>query len=57
MRLKGGEYRSYKTHNYCKRCELWQDKIGIHCISCAYLLRKKPRKRNRDVKQQWARAI
>ena len=57
LRLRGGFYKSYKTHNYCKRCDLWQPKIGNYCTSCNYKTRKSPRfKTKKFRKTQWDKA-
>ena len=40
-------YVSYKTHRYCRVCELWQEKIETEpnqrCSECNGQLRRKPR--------------
>ena len=36
-------YISYKTHSYCRRCELWQDIPNKRCEKCNGQLRRNPR--------------
>ena len=56
-RIMNKEYTSYKTHNYCKRCDLWQPKIGNYCTSCNYKTRKSPRYKTKKFrKTQWDKA-
>jgi len=58
LRERGGFYKSYETHNYCTRCDLWQIKEGVYCIKCNYKTRKKPRYKTKKYRlTQWAKAI
>ena len=51
MKLSGNFYISYKTHNFCSKCDNghksgWipkEDCPGIRCPKCGFKLRKKPK--------------
>lgn len=51
MKLREKFYTSYKTHNFCSRCDdghkkgwvLKKDTPGIYCPNCGYRVRKKPK--------------
>ena len=51
MKIRQGFYVSYKTHNFCGKCDnghksgwiLKKDCPGIRCPNCGYKLRRKPK--------------
>ena len=52
-RMKGGDYVSYKTHNYCRVDNKWIDRKlnpGLYCPDCGRRVRMKARfKKNNDL--------
>ena len=55
MRIKGGQYLSYKTNNFCVKCKRWQSKLNFLCEECNMATRKSARYKNHN-EERWARA-